>query len=50
MEERTYKTRRGAGAMNLAIGIVVLAAGLASGVLLIVTGAKLLSRKSKLLF
>lgn len=50
MGEKTYQTMKGAGFMDLIIGIVILAAGLASGVLLIITGAKLLSRKSKVLF
>lgn len=50
MEERTYKLMRGAGAWNIAIGVVAIVAGLASGVLLIVSGAKLLAGKSKILF
>lgn len=50
MEQKIYKVMRGAGAANIALGVVTLAVGLASGVLLIVTGAKLMAGKSKILF
>ncbi|MCM1100643.1 MAG: hypothetical protein NC079_03695 [Clostridium sp.] len=50
MEEKVYKTMRGTGAWNIAVGIVVLVVGVASGVMLIVCGAKLLAEKSKVLF
>jgi hypothetical protein len=50
MEEKVYKTMGGAGAWNIVIGIVVLAVGVASGVMLIVAGAKLLAGRSKVLF
>ncbi len=48
--EKIYKTMRGAGAWSIALGVVVLVVGIASGVLMIVSGAKLLSDKSKILF
>lgn len=50
MEEKIYKTMRGSGALNIAIGIMILVAGIAGGVLLIISGARLLSSKSKILF
>ncbi|MCH5275181.1 MAG: hypothetical protein J1E65_05030 [Lachnospiraceae bacterium] len=50
MEERIYKTMRGAGAANIIIGVVALVVGTATGILLIISGAKLLARKSNLLF
>lgn len=50
MEEKTYKLMGGSGALNIAVGIVVMVAGIASGVLLIISGAKLLARRSKILF
>lgn len=50
MEEKTYKTMGGAGAMNIAIGVVTLVAGVTSGILLIIGGAKLLAGRSKILF
>ena len=48
--ERVLKTMRGTGVLNIVLGVVVLAIGVASGVLLIVGGAKLLGDKSKILF
>ena len=50
MEEKVYKTMNGAGAMNIVMGIVSLAIGIAMGILLIISGAKLISGKSKILF
>lgn len=50
MEEKVYKVMRGAGAMNIAVGVVTLVLGLTSGILLIIGGAKLLAGKSKILF
>lgn len=50
MEEKTYKTMNGAGALNIVLGAIAIVTGVASGVLLIITGAKLLAGKSKILF
>ncbi len=50
MEEKTYKTMGGSGALNIAVGVVVLVVGVASGVLLVISGARLLSGRSKILF
>lgn len=50
MEEKIYKTMGGAGALNISVGVVILVAGITSGVLLIISGAKLLAGKSKILF
>lgn len=50
MEEKIYKTLGGSGALNIAVGVVVLVTGIVSGTLLIIGGAKLLARKSKILF
>lgn len=50
MEEKTFKTLNGTGALNIVLGVVGIVAGVAGGVLLIISGAKLLSRKSKMLF
>lgn len=50
MEQKVYKTMRGAGATNIAIGVVTLVVGIVSGILLIVTGGKLIAGKSKILF
>lgn len=50
MEERVYRIMRGAGAANIAVGVVVLVTGIVSGTLLIVAGGKLLAGKAKILF
>ena len=48
--EKTYKLMSVIGAGNLALGIVVLVAGIVSGILMIVGVARLLKGKSDLLF
>lgn len=50
MKEKLYKTVAGAGIGNLVLGIVVLVTGLAAGVLLMVSGAKLLKSKGTITF
>ncbi len=48
--ERIYKTMRNTGAANIVIGIIMIAAGVSTGVIAIVTGANLLKKKSELTF
>lgn len=50
MNEKAYKVMNGVGISSVATGIVVLAVGVAAGVLMIINGARLLKRKSDLLF
>jgi len=50
MEERTYKIMGGAGALNLAFGVVIMVVGIAGGILLVISGAKLLAGRNKILF
>ena len=50
MEEKSYKLLGGSGALNIAVGAVVLVSGIASGVLLIVNGARQLAHRGKLIF
>ena len=50
MEERVYKVMRGAGATNIALGVISLTVGIVAGILMIITGAKLIAGKSKILF
>ena len=50
MNEKAYKTMSGVGAGNLALGIIILVVGIASGILMIVNGARLLKNKSDLTF
>lgn len=46
MNEKIYKTLSLAGAWNIVIGTVILVCGIACGVLAIVSGARMLRRKS----
>lgn len=50
MNEKAYKTMGFAGAANIAIGSVVIAVGVISGVLAIVAGARLLKNREGLMF
>lgn len=50
MNEKVYKTMSVAGAGNIAIGIVILISGITCGILAIVSGAKMLKRKSDIIF
>lgn len=50
LEEKTYKIMNGAGALDIALGVITLVTGVTCGVLLIISGAKLLVRKSRILF
>lgn len=50
MEEKVYRTMNGAGATSIAVCVVTLVAGIVCGILMIVSGAKLLAGKSKILF
>lgn len=50
MDEKTYKKMKSSGAMNLVIGVISIVAGLTAGVLLIISGARLLGHKPENLF
>lgn len=50
MMEKIYNTMKSVGVWNLVLGIVLILSGLAAGIFLIVNGAKLLKKKSDLLF
>ncbi|MBQ1850450.1 MAG: hypothetical protein II477_10720 [Lachnospiraceae bacterium] len=50
MEEKVYKTMGGAGALNIVLGVLVLVGGIAMGVLLLISGSKLVNRRSHLTF
>ena len=49
MSEKIYKAMRNAGALSIVLGIVTLVTGIASGILLIISGANLLKKKSSVL-
>lgn len=48
--EKLYKTMRNIGAGSIALGAVILVAGLIVGIVSIVNGAILLKRKSEITF
>lgn len=50
MEERVYKAMSGAGATNIIVGIITLVVGITAGVLMIISGSKLLANKKDILF
>lgn len=50
MQEKLYKLVRGTGILGVVCGIVWIVSGVAGGVLLIISGSKLLSGKSKILY
>ena len=50
MNEKLYKTMGVSGAGNITIGIISLVTGVVSGVLLIITGARLLKKRSDIIF
>lgn len=49
MNEKIYKTMSSTGACSLAVGIIVLTTGIVTGVMMIVSGARLLKKKSEIL-
>lgn len=50
MMEKIYNTMKSVGVWNLVLGIVLILSSLTAGIFLIVNGAKLLKKKSDLLF
>lgn len=50
MDEKVYQTMKNAGVMSLVFGILTIVIGIGFGVVSILNGAKLLVRKSDLMF
>ncbi len=48
--EKLYKAVRNTGAANIAIGVIMIVAGVSTGVIAIVSGANLLKKKSEIVF
>ncbi len=48
--EKLYKTMGTVGGANIALGIIVLVTGVTTGILTIVSGAKILASRKKILF
>lgn len=49
MNEKVYKIMGGAGASNIAIGIIVMTTGIVTGILMMIQGARLLKSKKNVL-
>lgn len=48
--EKAYRTMRNSGAGSIAVGIIVLVVGIATGIVSIVNGAALLKNKNDITF
>lgn len=48
--EKVYKTMRNTGMSNIAIGVIMIVAGVTAGTMAIISGAILLKRKSEITF
>lgn len=48
--EKVYRTMRNTGAASIAVGIIMIVAGLGTGIVVVVSGAVLLKRRSELTF
>ena len=49
MEEKVYKVLGGSGALNIAFGVIAIIIGVSTGVLLIISGGKLLSARKNII-
>lgn len=49
MNEKIYKTMGNAGIANIATGILVMVTGIATGIVMVVYGAKLINRKKNVM-
>lgn len=50
MSEKIYTTMKSVGIGNLVMGILLIVSGIVSGVMMIISGGKLLKKKSEILF
>ena len=50
MGERAYKAMKKAGAYNIILGVLLVVFGTACGIMSIISGARLLRRKSDIIF
>ena len=48
MSEKIYNAMKNAGTISIILGIITLVTGIASGILLITSGANLLKKKKKI--
>lgn len=50
MEEKAYKAMGKTGTFNLVLGICMMVAGIATGVIMVIHGAKLLKSRKNIMF
>ncbi|MDO5294398.1 MAG: hypothetical protein Q4F05_16810 [bacterium] len=50
MDEKVYKTLNSTGKLNIIFGIITIVFGIGTGIMYIINGARLLKRKSRMLF
>lgn len=50
MSEKIYSTMKSVGIGNLVTGILIIVVGIAGGIIMIISGSKLLKKKSDILF
>lgn len=50
MDEKIYKTMGRSGALAIVVGVISIAVGGASGVMLLISGGRLLAGRAKILF
>lgn len=50
MQEKVHKTMTWTGAMGISLGVISIVFGIAGGILMIVSGSKLITDRKKLLF
>lgn len=50
MNEKIYKTMSSTGTGSIVVGIVIMVTGLVCGILAVVNGARLLKKKSEIIF
>lgn len=50
MKEKLYNTVGRTGGWNITIGVIIIVVGLVGGIMLLISGARLLAAKSKILF
>lgn len=48
--EKIYKVMRGTGSLNIVAGVISIVVGVSLGILMIISGARLLANKGKIMF
>jgi len=48
--EKVYKVMRSSGALNIVAGVISIVVGVSVGILMVISGARLLANKGKIMF